>query len=60
MIQILKKNPEARTEKNLDTLVPIVCEIEFFRKRDIDRRNMVDVCTELKYEMMSAGEFVFY
>jgi hypothetical protein len=60
MISILKKNPEARTDKNLDTLVPIVREIEFFRLNQIDAHNMVDVCTELKYELISGGEFVFY
>ncbi len=60
MISILKKNPESRTDKNLDTLVPIVKEIEFFRVNQIDTRHMVDVCTELKYELSPDGEFVFY
>ncbi len=60
MISILKKNPEARTDKNLDTLVPIVREIEFFRVNQIDAHHMVDVCTELKYELIHRGEFVFY
>ncbi len=60
MISILKKNPESRTDKNLDTLVPIVKEIEFFRVNQIDTRHMVDVCTELKYELIPDGEFVFY
>jgi hypothetical protein len=31
MVQILKKNPEGRTDKDLNFLVPIVREIEFFK-----------------------------
>ena len=60
MIQILKKNPEHRAEKDLNILVPIVREIEFFRVNQIQTHHMVDVCSELRYEKIPAGEFVFY
>jgi hypothetical protein len=31
MIQILKKNPELRTEKDVNFLVPLIREIDFFK-----------------------------
>jgi Cyclic nucleotide-binding domain len=60
MIQILKKNPELRHEKDLNFLVPIIREIEFFKSTSIQTHHMVDVCQELRYECMQPGEFVFY
>ena len=60
MIQILKKNPQQRTDKDLNILVSIVREIESLRNDQIQTHHMVDLCSEFRYEMIPAGEFVFY
>ena len=61
MVQILKKNPEARNERDLNLLVPIVREIEFFKTNgSIETQHMVDVCQELRHEVALPGDFVFY
>jgi CRP-like cAMP-binding protein len=60
MINLLKKNPEVRNDKDLNVLVPIVREIEFFKNNSIQTHHLVDVCSELRYEMIPAGNFVFY
>jgi CRP-like cAMP-binding protein len=60
MVQILKKNPELRNEKDLNFLVPIIREIEVFKNSHIQTHHLVDVCQELRYEIMYPGEFVFH
>jgi len=61
MVQILKKNPESRTDKDLNFLVPIVREVDFFKANSgIQTHHLVDVCQELRYEVVPAGEFVFF
>lgn len=60
MIQILRKNPELRTEKDLNALVPLLREVEFFRTNSIQTQHLVDVCSELRHEIIPSGEFVFY
>ena len=60
MIQILKKNPEGRTEKEMNFLLPIVREIDVFRTNNIQTHHLSDVCGELRYEKISRGQFVFH
>ena len=60
MIQILKKNPELRTEKDVNFLVPLIREIDFFKNNQIKNEHLNDVASELRYEMIPAGDFVFY
>lgn len=60
IIQILKKNPDFRTEKDLNILVPLIREIQFFKSRQIQNNHLVDICTELRYELIPANDFVFY
>ena len=43
MIQILRKNPELRNEKDLNFLLPIIKEIEFFKSNAIKLEHMIDV-----------------
>jgi hypothetical protein len=44
MIQILKKNPEGRTDKEMNFLLPIVREIDIFRNNKIQTHHLVDIC----------------
>eukprot|EP00347_Sterkiella_histriomuscorum_P015778 403355716 len=60
IIQILKKNPEQRTEKDLNTLAPMLKEIRFFKERgEIETHHLIDLCQALRYEFCEAGKFVF-
>lgn len=44
MIQILRKNPELRNEKDLNFLLPIIKEIEFFKNiAGIMEEHIIDV-----------------
>ncbi|CDW86844.1 cyclic nucleotide-binding domain containing protein [Stylonychia lemnae] len=60
VISILKKNPEFRTEKDLNNLAPLIKEIQFFKQRNIEGAHLNDICMELRYEYLQAGDFVFY
>jgi CRP-like cAMP-binding protein len=60
MVQILKKNPELRNEKDLHTLAPLIREIEFFKNHSIQAQHLADVCQELRHEIIPQGDFVFY
>lgn len=35
VIQVLKKNPDYRSDKDLQILAPLLKKIEFFREKDI-------------------------
>ena len=59
-IAVLKKNPESRSEKDLNILAPYIKEIPFFKARNIEGSHLNDICSELRYEQYSAGEFVFH
>jgi hypothetical protein len=59
IIQILKKNPEYRTEKDLTLIEPLIKEIKFFKDREIHGQHLQEICMELKYEHMNRGDFVF-
>ena len=49
-IAILKKNPEFRSEKDLNILAPYIKEIQFFKARSIEGSHLNDICTELRFE----------
>ena len=59
IISILKKNPELRTERDLNTLLPLIKQVEFFKKKKIRQEHIVEICSELRYHSVTAGEFVF-
>ncbi|CDW89498.1 UNKNOWN [Stylonychia lemnae] len=59
IIQILKKNPEFRNDKDLSVLAPMLREIKFFKEREIQDHHLIDLCLELKYEQIESGSFVF-
>ena len=44
IIAILRKNPEYRHEKDLNVLVPLIKEIQFFKSRQIQTHNIIDIC----------------
>ncbi len=49
IIQILKKNPEARTQPDLISLLPLVRENKFFAKHHIQGKNLNEACELLQY-----------
>ena len=60
IISILKKNQNERNEWDLEVLKPMLRQIEFFKKRNIEGQDLVDMCHELKYEVLNEGEYVFH
>ena len=44
MIQILKKNPDSRTDKDVHFLLPIVREIDVYKANKIQKHNLIDIC----------------
>ena len=59
IIQILKKNPELRSDKDLTVLEPLIKEVKFFKERQIEKHHLNEICAELTFEFMPANEFVF-
>lgn len=57
---MLKKNPEARNERDLNQLMPFIKENQFFRQRQIHHKHLTEVCSELRHEFIRAREFVFH
>lgn len=50
---------KGRTEADLEKLVPLIKEIEFFRDRDIKDHDFPDIVSCLTYEHLPAGSSVF-
>jgi hypothetical protein len=57
IVQILKKNPELRTDYEIQKLVPLVNDIKFLE--ELTFNHFTDVCAELRYESMSKGDVVY-
>lgn len=53
------KHSEERNEKDLMVMVPLVKEIDFFKKKNIQGQDLVQICQELKHEFYREGEAVF-
>lgn len=60
VISLLKKNPDARNEKDLNQLVPFINQNAFFKERNIASKHLIEVCSELKYEFALQGDYVFH
>lgn len=58
-MDILKKDSSARTEKELNTLIPYIKELSFFKSRKLEQDDIINICQELKYEYVKLGEAVF-
>ena len=56
---ILKKNPEARNDKDLNQLIPYIKENHFFKQRQINYKHLTEVCSMMRYEYFAKGDFVF-
>lgn len=60
VITTLKKPVDLRREEDIANILPIMSDIEFFKKnQDIKEKDLVDICTRVKYLRTSAGEKVF-
>jgi signal-transduction protein with cAMP-binding, CBS, and nucleotidyltransferase domain len=59
VIAILKKNLEARNDKDLNQLIPYIKENHFFKQRQINYKHLTEVCSVMKYEYFPKGDFVF-
>jgi hypothetical protein len=57
--RVLMKLQKSRTEEELDQLVPLIKEIQFFKERDIKDHDLPDIVSCLNYEFFKAGSNVF-
>ena len=56
VIEILKKPCDRRTHRDLELIVPIIRDIEFFRDRRITKeKELMDIAKRLKHETLPAG-----
>jgi hypothetical protein len=59
VIEILQKPCERRTHRDLELIVPIIRDIEFFRERRITKeKELMDIAKRLKHETLPAGTAV--
>ena len=59
MVNILVKMPQRRTQAELDTLVPMIMKIQFFKEREMKHESCVHVAETLQYEFQSKDHEVF-
>ncbi|CDW72769.1 UNKNOWN [Stylonychia lemnae] len=59
LIRILQKGQRTRNEKDLEHLVPLIKEIQFFKERDIKDQDFVEIVSCLTYENFKMGDTVF-
>eukprot|EP00347_Sterkiella_histriomuscorum_P021256 403334649 len=59
LIGILQKGSRTRTDRDLQHLVPLIKEIQFFKERDIKDQDFVDIVSCLTYESCQAQDNVF-
>jgi len=56
VVEILKKPCERRTPKDLELILPIIRDIDFFRERRITKeKELMDIAKRLKHEVMPPG-----
>jgi len=58
-LQILKKPSDQRSDKDLQVMLPIIREIAFFKNKNIQGQDLVQICQEMKHAHYREGEAVF-
>lgn len=56
---ILNKPIKKRSERELDVLLPLIKEINFFKERDINESDFCEIANCLSYEFKPAKSIVF-
>ena len=59
IIELLNKNSNERNDKELQLLFNLLKDIKFFKTRDIQGADLLEVCKEIKHEFVPKGDFVF-
>ena len=52
---ILCKDPDERTDKELEQLLPLLNEIRFFKERELTLADIQEVASYLRYEAFMTG-----
>ena len=50
---------ERRTDRDLDSVVPVLKSIAFFKERNITDADLSEIATQLSHEQVLAGDLVF-
>ena len=59
MVAILVKNPQRRTQAELESIVPMIMKIQFFKEREMKHENCIHVAETLTYEYLPKDSLVF-
>jgi CRP-like cAMP-binding protein len=59
MVSVLVKNPQRRTPAELDSIVPMIMKIQFFKEREMKYESCVHVAETLSYEFQHKDHTVF-
>lgn len=59
MVNVLVKNSARRSQQELDTIVPMLQKIQFFKEREISHENYVHIAETLQYEFIFKDQTVF-
>ena len=59
MVTILVKNPQRRTQNELESIVPMIMKIQFFKEREMKHENCIHVAETLTYEYQPKDNVVF-
>lgn len=59
MVTILVKNPQRRTQTELDSIVPLIMKIQFFKEREMKYESCIHVAETLQYEFQLRDHVVF-
>jgi hypothetical protein len=59
MVTILVKNPQRRTQVELDSIVPLIMKIQFFKEREMKYESCIHVAETLQYEFHQRDHVVF-
>ena len=55
----MHKPPKKRTEKEIQALVPLIKDIQFFKEREIREQDLYDIVKFLTYEYKNTTQKVF-
>jgi CRP-like cAMP-binding protein len=59
MVTILVKNPQRRSQVELDSIVPLIMKIQFFKEREMKYESCIHVAETLQYEFHLMDHVVF-
>ena len=57
--RVLQKSTDHRTPKDIEVIIPILREIQFFKDRDLKEHELAEMCQALNYLYIPKNQIVF-